>query len=661
MNMRAVILFTFSFSVLVCIGCRTTGTGESPKSPEAGLKEKQEVQPTVRTEKQLARDRELEKEAAWIIDLYTNHSPAISRDGTRIAFISNREGLSQVYIASAGEPEKEPLRLSDKAERALYPRFTPDGKHVLYLSDVGANEEYRIWSASVDGGNPGCLTPEGDLWRDPPLVTDDGSTMIYTAAELKETRTILYTQSLDSENPKEVIRLDSRAFLEDISGDGSVVLLISITGFSDTELIIVDVKNATSRRLYPPEDKKATVSSAALSDDGKEVFVGTDGGGENAFLIKLDAAAGAQEAIYQELKIPTGVFDSIQLAGEGKKLFTVLNAGDHDEIRLISTKNMGPMDLPEIHLGSIQAGECGKMSTLCPLTLSVPDAPKDIFLFDISKACISPARKETRPELDKLPKVDVQIVSVPSTDGVHVPVNFYLPEDLPEGKRLPVIVSMHGGPAGSSQVNWNSKRLFYISQGYAFVEPNVRGSWGFGRAWEMADNGRERMKSIEDMGSVGKWVAQQPWADPERLVVYGGSYGGYMVLMGLAFQSFIWAAGVDIVGVSSVRTLLKTTSGSIREVLITEFGNLETDGIFIDFISPLNHTDNIEDPLFVYQGKNDPRVPRSESDQIVKALKDKGIPVEYMIMEKEGHSIDRRESKLEFLSRSARFLEEVLK
>jgi dipeptidyl aminopeptidase/acylaminoacyl peptidase len=643
---------------LCSAACRKTGTGVSPAEPEGAAAEKGPVQPTERSPAQLARDGELEKAAAFFIDLYTNHSPALSPDGKTLAFVSSREGISSVYSAPADDPAGAVTRISDTAERALAPRIAPDGKKILYVSDVGANEQFRIYAAEP-GKPPQCLTPEGDLQRDPPVVTGDGSVMFFTAAELKETKTTLFRQALEPAEADAIVTLDSRAFLEDVSADGAAAILVKLVSFSDTALMSVDVKAGTMKQIYPPEGKKATVMAAALSADGKDVFVGTDSGGDSAFILKLDAKTGKQKALYQEIEQPRGVFDSLRVMAGGKKLLAVLDVGDHGELRVLDTKSMGLLETPEPPMGTVRPGLCKASQSICPVVISVPEKPEDVFLFDADKAGFTPARKETRAELEKLPKISVEIVQVPSTSGVSVPANVYLPQKLEPGKKLRVIVRMHGGPAGASQIRWDPMRLFYMSLGYAVIEPNVRGSMGFGRAWEMADNGKDRMKSVEDMGAVAQWAAARPWADPQGLVVMGGSYGGYMVLMGLAFQSDLWAAGVDIVGVSSLRTLISTTAGGIRQLAVEEFGDPATDGGFLDNLSPLTHANEIVDPLFVYQGENDPRVPRSQSDQIVGALQDRGIKVEYMIMAREGHSIDRRESKLEFLSRSARFLEEV--
>ena len=651
---QLIILFLcfFAFST-----CKKAGTAQPAETPTVAVKD---VVPTARTPQQVTRDMMLEKAAAAIVDLYTNASPAMSADSATVAFVSTREGLSQVYVAPAGKTDKEPLRLSKMEERARYPVFTPDGTNVLYLSDVGANEQYRIYSAPAAGGEPACLTPEGDLQRGPPIVTADGSTMFYTAALLEETRTILFSQGLAAESPKEIVSMPRRALLQDISHDGSVALLLAVKSFSEMEVFVVDTAQGHSRLLYPPQGQAHAVFAAALSADGSEVFVSTDLGNDEAYILKLETATGKKKAMYREANQPRGVFHDFLVAAEGSRLLAVLHAGDHSELRLMNAQTLGLLDTPDIPLGAITSGRCEKASGKCPLTLSTVDRPTDIHAIDFKKSTLTPLLSEARPELENLPKVHVQIVSIPSTDGINVPANVYLPQNLPPGTRLPVIVDMHGGPASSSMVSWDPFATFFISQGYAVVQPNVRGSAGFGRSYEQADNVKSRMKSVEDMGMVGQWVSNQYWADAKRLVVFGGSYGGYMVLMGLAFQPFTWAAGIDLVGVSSLVTLVKTTMGSLRELAVAEFGDPESDRTFLESVSPLNHAGKIADPLFVYQGRNDPRVPRSESDQIVGALQAKGIKVEYMIMEKEGHSVDRRESKLEFLSRSARFLEEVL-
>jgi len=290
---------------------------------------------------------------------------------------------------------------------------------------------------------------------------------------------------------------------------------------------------------------------------------------------------------------------------------------------------------------------------------STPTTPTDVYRVDTATGRVSPLRSEKRAALDRLPAIDTKIVEIDAFDGGKIPINVYVPKKI-SGK-VPVIVSYHGGPAGSSAVRWSPTALFYLSQGYAWVEPNVRGSSGFGRAFEAADNGAKRLDAFHDIESAGKWAAAQAWADPARVVVFGGSYGGYTVLVALTRQPDLWRAGVDLFGVANLKTFMATTSGVIHQIFLLEFGDPDKDGAFLDSISPVRDADRIVDPLFVYAGANDPRVPRPESDLIVKALRSRGVPVEYMVRDDEGHSLSRRESQIEFLSRSARFLEAHLR
>ena len=252
--------------------------------------------------------------------------------------------------------------------------------------------------------------------------------------------------------------------------------------------------------------------------------------------------------------------------------------------------------------------------------------------------------------------METSITRIRAHDGLSIPINVYLPKNRSE--KLPVIVSYHGGPSASARIRWAPSVAFFLSQGYAWVEPNVRGSGGFGRAFEEADNGPQRPEAFKDVEAVGRWAASQPWADAKRVIVYGGSYGGYTVLIGLTRMPDLWRAGVDLVGVANLKTFMASTSGLIREIFLLEFGDPEKDSAFLDSISPLKDVDRIVAPLFVYAGANDPRVPRSESDLIVGALRERKVPVEYMVADNEGHSLARKETLVQFLARAGRFLEQ---
>jgi dipeptidyl aminopeptidase/acylaminoacyl peptidase len=388
--------------------------------------------------------------------------------------------------------------------------------------------------------------------------------------------------------------------------------------------------------------------------------VATDGGADQALVIAFDSKTLKEVGRYAETKPATAEISWIAVAKKGNLLALNVIAGNRTETRILDASTLKPKIDIKLPLGSGFIGDFSEDGKRLPLERSAPDAPSDIHVLDVTTGALTPLRKEPRPSIPELATVEAQLVEIAAHDGLKIPTNVYLPSSVAR-KKLPAIVSYHGGPSGVSVVRWDPIARFFLGLGYAWVEPNVRGSGGFGRTFEMADNGAKRSEAFKDIETAGRWVGAQPWADKNKLVVYGGSYGGYTTLIGLTRQSDLWRAGVDLFGIANLPTFLKTTSGTIREIFKTEFGDLEKDADLLNEQSPLRQADKIVDPLFVYAGANDPRVPKSESDLIVKALRERDVPVEYMVAGDEGHSLSRRENRIALASRVARFLETELR
>jgi dipeptidyl aminopeptidase/acylaminoacyl peptidase len=411
--------------------------------------------------------------------------------------------------------------------------------------------------------------------------------------------------------------------------------------------------------VYPPQGgPKVQVFAARFSADGRRVLVATDGGGEHALVLALDPG-GRELARYTETRTPTAAVGALAVAKTGDRVALALDAGNHSEVRLLDAASLKPAADVLLPLGTGGVGEFSEDGKLLAAEWSTPDSPGEICSVDVANGHVTPLRKDPRPSLAGLAPVAASITDVTAFDGLKLPTNVYLPAVATE-KNLPVLVMYHGGPAGSSAIRWSVAARFFTSLGYAVVEPNVRGSGGFGRAFEMADNGPKRLDAFKDVETTSRWAASQPWADPAKMVVYGGSYGGYTVLIALERWPDVWRAGVDLVGVANMTTFLKSTSGVIREIFKLEFGDVDKDAAFLSTISPIEQVDKIAAPLFVYAGANDPRVPRPESDQIVQALRTRKIPVEYMVADNEGHSMARRENQIAFYSRAAGFLEKQM-
>jgi dipeptidyl aminopeptidase/acylaminoacyl peptidase len=246
---------------------------------------------------------------------------------------------------------------------------------------------------------------------------------------------------------------------------------------------------------------------------------------------------------------------------------------------------------------------------------------------------------------------------VRAADGLDIPVNVYLPRDRAPGQRLPTLVYFHGGPDGNTEVSWDGSTRAMSALGFALLEPNIRGSTGFGRAYAHADDKEKRLDALGDVAAVNAWARRQPWCDPDRLIIEGASFGGYLVLMALTRQPRLWRAGIDVAGPSDLMALV--TGGAAPTRYKSELGDPVADAALIRALSPIHAVDRIEAPLFVYQGQNDAHVPRAHADAIVRALRRRHIPVEYMTPDNEGHTIAHRDNELELLARELRFLEEL--
>jgi dipeptidyl aminopeptidase/acylaminoacyl peptidase len=659
----------FALAIAACSSSPRTPQTPAPPPPEAPAPVEKappppepvvDATPDTPSGASAARDAELAKSAASLIDAFTNSAPVFTRDGKRVVFVSNRDGLPQLYIADATKPAAPATRLVTTTERTTAAVMTPDGKAIVFGSDHGADENWSLFRVGLDGKDLVELTPGAKLHRDDAFIADGKPEMMfYSARATSDVGTVVYSASTKTPGEeKPVFKDDKPGFLLDVTRDGKWGLFLRYPSRSENYAVVVDLAKGEAKPVFPKEGK-VSISSGSFSADGKRVILATDGGGEQALVLSLDVASGKELARYVETKPATAAIGGVTVAKKGNAVAVSVDAGNHNEVRLLDATSLKPKAAVTLPLGSGGTGPFSDDGRRFAVTWSVPDAPNDVFAVDVATGKVAPLRKEPR-QLDGMPAIEASIVEVEAFDHGKIPVNVYLPAGSKD-KKLPVIVSYHGGPAGSSAIRWSALARFFLAQGYAWVEPNVRGSNGFGRAYEAADNGPKRLDAFKDIETTGKWAASQPWADKDKVVIFGGSYGGYTVLVGLTRWPTLWRAGVDLFGVANLKTFMATTSGLIREIFLVEFGDPDKDAAFLDSISPLRDADKIARPLFVYAGANDPRVPRTESDLIVKAMRTHKVPVEYMVAMNEGHSLARRETQIELFSRAARFLETHLK
>jgi dipeptidyl aminopeptidase/acylaminoacyl peptidase len=616
--------------------------------------------PTVLSAAQLARDAALAPRTLALLEAFTNGRPRLLSDG-RVVFVSNRDGLPAIYVGDAAQPSASPRKLPGPDERIAGYEVLPDQKTVLFAADVKSDQLFAIFKVGLDGTGLANLTPDEALSRSVPLVARGIPDLFaYTAHTLDDAASRVMIQRTGG-TPREIWRAPGTGDLQDFTQDGGRLLFLRVDSDDKMVLLQIDVAKGVAKRVYPAQGM-AKLTSAAYTADGRGIYVAQERAGKPGRLILLDAATLKERARFDERSIPTAAPDIASVSPRGDRIVVRLDAGNRVEVRIHDARTLAL-------LGKVQAGGAASGGAFradgdrFALSVAGTEGPADIVSVDAQTLKLTPLRAEERPGLGPETRPSARIVEIPAFDGKPLPLNVYLPPSAtgPSPKKHPSLVLVHGGPSGSAYLRWSATVAFWTSMGFAVIEPNIRGSTGFGSAWQSGDDKEKRIDAMKDMATINAWIRAQPWCDGSRIVVGGISYGGYMALLALTRQPTLWAAGIDGSGMSDLRTMEKNEDQTVRVFDEEEFGTLGKDDAVLLEWSPLKDVAKVVAPLFVYQGVHDPVTPQGEADQIVTALRAHGVPVEYMLLENEGHGVSRRENIVSYLNRSYRFLAEQLR
>ena len=342
--------------------------------------------------------------------------------------------------------------------------------------------------------------------------------------------------------------------------------------------------------------------------------------------------------------------DGFAISSDGKRAAFKVNENGFSALYLLNTQTLQYQQVEDLPLGLVGGMQFNEAGSQLGLSLNTYQSPSDTYTLALSR---NPLRHKdlvrwTQSEvggLDTSTFVEPQLITYPTFDNRNIPAFVYT---KPSREPQPVIIYIHGGPEGQSRPSFSSTFQLWIDQlGATVITPNVRGSEGYGKTYLGLDNGFQREDSVKDIGALLDWIAQQPDLDASRVAVYGGSYGGYMVLASAVHYSERLSAAIDIVGISNFVTFLKNTKDYRRDLRRVEYGNERDPAMreFLEKISPNNNVDKITVPMFVAQGENDPRVPVTESEQIVDALREADKIVWYMNALNEGHGYRKKENR----------------
>jgi dipeptidyl aminopeptidase/acylaminoacyl peptidase len=583
----------------------------------------------------------------------------------RLLVRSDLGGTMQLYEAVSGEL----LELTALPEPVRTAHYVPGSRRAVLAIDEGGNERHQLYLLDLDEAAESTvvsfdrlrsLTSDRRFGHHFAGASPDGRIVAYLSNQANGVDFDLWMCDLASAEHR--CCYAGGAWCQPASGfspDGRFVSVLRPGDRPlDFDLVLVDLTTGEARFPLAHPDEAALVGSPAWVSSSS-FYASSNVGRDFSAIVRHDLLTGTTTPV-----AGTGErFDAEVIASrEGTTIVVIENRDGMSAMQRYHSESgtLGsviPMQEPGVANFFLFPKPILSVdgSRLC-YTLSTPRLGGDVFAYDFAS---TETRRLTHSPAELEPKalVSAELSQVASFDGEQVPFFVFRPRSVEP--RPPVVVVVHGGPEAQAVLLFDPVVQALLANGYGVVVPNVRGSAGYGKRYASLDDTTRRLDSVRDLEAL-HGVLERAGFDPGRAVLWGGSYGGYMVLAGLAFQPDLWAAGVDIVGISNLVTFLENTSDYRRAHREREYGSLAHDREFLTEASPLTHVNAIRSPLFVIHGRNDPRVPVSEAEQLIDNLKTRGVPCTLCIYEDEGHGLVRLDNRLDAYPRAMEFLDEVL-
>lgn len=539
----------------------------------------------------------------------------------------------------------------------------------VFSKDKGGDEFSQLYW--FDGGSREIrlLTDGKRTQNTGPLFSPDGKWLAYRSTARNGTDTDIWLRDMTTGQARPVVTAGGSWSARDFSPDGKTLLVMK--GVSAAESYPGKVDLATGAlTMLPVEGGKAAFGDFAYGPDGKSAYYVSDepvDGKPQEFqtLRHHDPATGKITVLSGA--IPWDV-TGFSLSEDRRHLAYATNEDGISRLRVLSLPSHREIALPALPVGVFGSGVFSPDGNRLALSINSATSPSDVYVIDLRDARLARWTQSEVGGLDASKFVAPTLIRYPTFDRVNgkprtIPAFYYRPANVPAGRKLPVVINIHGGPEAQSLPTFNPTAQFMANElGVAMLVPNVRGSSGYGKTYLSLDNAEKREDSVKDIGALLDWIAKQPELDSSRVGVVGGSYGGYMVLASLVHYSDRIRAGIDVVGISHFGTFLKNTESYRRDLRRVEYGD-ERDPKMAEIferISPLNNADRIRAKLFVAQGRNDPRVPWTEAEQIVKAVRANGQPVWYLLFNDEGHGFRKKSNNDYFGAASVLFWQQHL-
>ena len=582
---------------------------------------------------------------------------SFSPDETRILFSSNVTGVFNAYSVpvAGGAPTALTSSTTDSTYAVSY--FRGD-ERILFTRDQAGNELNHLYVRERDGAERD-LTPGAKLKAIFAGWAPEGEAFYVLTSERDPKFFDLYRYDARSYERALVFKNEGGYELGAISDDGRWLAFSKPRSTSESDLYLWDARKAEMKRLSP-ENAPAEYSPEDFDRESRHLYYLTNDGGEFARVRRYDLGSGAHE------DVETADWDVMytRFSRHGRYRVTGINEDARTVIRLHDTRTGRPLPLPPLPAGDITSVVISPSETRMAFYASSDRSPSNLYVHAFGD-------KEPRRLTDTLSKqidpedlVDSSVVRFKSFDAMPIPNVLFEPHQAAADSKAPALVWVHGGPGGQTRKGYSALIQYLVNHGYVVLGINNRGSSGYGRTFYTADDRKHGREPLWDCVEAKKYLSSLPYVDKDRIGIIGGSYGGYMTLAALTLKPEEFAVGVDLFGISNwVRTLesIPPWWESQRLALYKEIGDPVKDKEMLLAVSPLFHAQEVKRPLMVLQGANDPRVIRAESDDIVAAVRARGVPVEYVVFADEGHGFTKKKNQIEGYRAILQFLDTHLR
>jgi dipeptidyl aminopeptidase/acylaminoacyl peptidase len=564
-------------------------------------------------------------------------------DETRLLVSSNETGVFNVYELDLASGERIPVTEGETTTFAV--GYMPDDGRILFTRDQEGNEINHLYLRELDG-TVKDLT-EGVETKEQFAGFSNDLSSFYTLNNGRDPKFFdLFEWNVATLDNRMIYRNETGLDPVAVSPDGRWVALSKTHTTNDSDLFVLDLASGGDPVLISEHEGDANFAAEDVSVDSAELYYTTDIDGEFATLKRYNFGDGTHEEIFAtDWDVSYAYFSRL---GTYRVIGT--NEDGYTKIRINSEASGDEVEIPNLPPGTVTGVAFSNSEKLMKFTLSSDTMPGNLFLYDLESGDLKQLTDTLNPEIDSADLVASEVVRFTARDGMTIPGPLYKPIGASAENKVPVLLSIHGGPGGQSRAGYRASRQFLLNHGYAIFAVNNRGSSGYGKTFYAADDRKHGREPLWDCVDAKEYLKTLDWVDPDRIGIMGGSYGGYMVLAALAFEPEEFAVGVDIFGVSNwIRTLKSIPPywESFREALYAEIGDPEVDEEFLYATSPVFHGDKITKPLIILQGANDPRVIQPESDDMVAAIEANNGIVEYLIFEDEGHGFTKNDNRIE--------------